>query len=34
MKNLINRWVVLGALGVAAFLLFFSLLIGYGFTRE
>ncbi|MBT3338983.1 MAG: hypothetical protein HN855_03970 [Anaerolineae bacterium] len=32
MKNLINRWVVLGALGVAAFLLFFSLLIGYGFS--
>lgn len=30
MKPLINRWVVLGALGVAAFLLLLSFLVGLG----
>lgn len=31
-SNLINRWVILGALGIAAALLFVSLLIGFGFA--
>jgi len=31
-SNLINRWVVLGALGIASALLFVSLLIGFGFA--
>ena len=30
--KIINRWVILGALGIASLLLFFSLLIGFGFT--
>ncbi|MCF6277808.1 MAG: hypothetical protein L3J16_03550 [Anaerolineales bacterium] len=33
-KKLVNRWVILGALGIAGILLLLSLLIGFGLTAS